>query len=67
MGNPLSGFDHWQAIISQRPEDLPPVRNELVLRRNSYRWDGSSKSMVPAESPTGAYIHDGWKIVIRDK
>ena len=66
MGKTLSGYDQWSAIIGERPESAPPVRNELVLGRNSYAYDHSSSSMVTKE-PRGAYIYDGWKIIIGNR
>lgn len=66
MGKDLSGYDHWSAIIGDRPESSSQVRNEVVLGRNSYAYDSSSSSMLKKE-PRGAYIYDGWKINIGDK
>ena len=63
MGKPLSGFDHWKAIIGQRPESDPPVRGDLVLGRSAYEYDSDSDSMVLLDHPRGAYIHNGWKII----
>lgn len=67
MGKPLSGLDHWSAIIGDWPAGVTPIRNELVLGRNSYEFDDESAIMVYMSKPKGAYIHDGWKIVIGDK
>ena len=67
MGKELSGFDQWSAIIGDRLESLPPVRNEVVLGRNSYVFDADLVAMVETTTPTGAYIYDGWKINIGDK
>ena len=67
MGKELSGFDQWSAIIGDRPESLPPVRNEVVLGRNSYVFDVDSGAMIETTEPRGAYIYDGWKINIGDK
>ena len=67
MGKPLSGFDHWSAIVGDRPESLPAIRNELVLGRNSYVFDDDAAAMVLTTEPRGAYIYDGWKINIGDK
>ena len=66
MGKELSGFDQWSAILGDRPESLPPVRNEVVLGRNSFVFDADSATMVEAK-PRGAYIYDGWKINIGDQ
>lgn len=63
MGKPLSGLDHWEAIIGKRPTSDPPVRNELVLGRSAYEYDSDSDSMKPLQTPRGAYIYDGWKII----
>ena len=67
MGKKLSGFDQWSAIIGDRPESWPPVRNEVVLGRNSYVYDSASVSMVKTDTPRGAYIYDCWKINVGDK
>eukprot|EP00904_Undaria_pinnatifida_P012417 jgi/Undpi1/8305/HiC_scaffold_25.g10774.m1 len=67
MGKTLSGFDQWSAIIGDRPESAPPVRNEVVLGRNSYVFDDEKGEMVHTAEPRGAYIYDGWKINIGDK
>ncbi|CAM9346631.1 unnamed protein product, partial [Laminaria digitata] len=66
IGKALSGFDQWSAIIGDRPGSSSPVRNEIVLARNSYGYDGDSSVMIKRE-PKGAYIYDGWKIDIGDK
>lgn len=67
MGKPLSGLDHWAAIIGERPESDPPVRTELVLGRNSYVYDTDSETVVDVGFARGAYINNGWKINIGDK
>lgn len=67
MGKDLSGYDHWSAIVGDRPESSPPVRNELVLGRNSYAYDPSSSAMYKTVESRGAYIYDGWKINVGDK
>ena len=66
IGKTLSGFDQWSAIIGDRPESSSPVRNEVVLGRNSYSYDEDSSSMIKID-PRGAYIYDGWKVNIGDK
>ena len=62
----MGGFDQWSAIIGDRPESSLPVRNEVVLGRNSYFYDADSSSMIKMD-PRDAYIYDGWKINIGDK
>lgn len=66
MGKPLSGYDHWEAIIRRGPASAPPVRKELVVGRNSYYLD-IDLSLTLRDTPRGAYIYDGWKIVVGDK
>lgn len=68
MGQPLSGFDQWQAIVGRRTDVADgPVRAELVLGHSSYTLDADSTQLVPMSVPRGAYIYDGWKIVMGDR
>lgn len=67
MGQPLSGLDHWSAIIGKRPESSPVVRNELVVGFNSYIVEDGETSVSKGHQPRGGYIYDGWKIVVGDK
>lgn len=68
MGLPLSGFDQWDAITGRRSEDVDgPVRRDLVLGMSSYKFDPPSHSMVSLKAPRGAFISDGWKVILGDR
>lgn len=68
MGKPLSGFNQWEAITGQGSDETNGVvRNELVVGRSSYRFAPEEQEMVAMSDPRGAYIYDGWKIVIGDR
>lgn len=68
MGLPLSGFDHWEAITGRRSEEVDgPVRRDLVLGRSSYNFDPISQSMATVPAPRGAFISDGWKVILGDR
>ncbi|CAM9850249.1 unnamed protein product, partial [Ectocarpus sp. 6 AP-2014] len=66
MGKELSGFDQWDAIVSRRSAEEGPVRTEMVLGRNSFTFDTDTAEMVKRASPWGAYIHDGWKLILQE-
>ncbi|CAM9878722.1 unnamed protein product, partial [Ectocarpus sp. 8 AP-2014] len=66
MGKKLSGFDQWDAIVGRRSAEEGPVRTEMVLGRNSYTFDTDTAEMVKRASPWGAYIHDGWKLILQE-
>ncbi|CBJ29740.1 Formylglycine-dependent sulfatase, C-terminal fragment [Ectocarpus siliculosus] len=65
MGKELSGFDQWDAIVGRRSAEEGPVRTELVLGRTSYDFDSDAGEMVKEPLPKGAFIHDGWKLILR--
>lgn len=67
MGKDLSGFDQWDAIVGRRSAEEGPVRTEMVLGRNSYTFDTDTAEMVKRASPWGAYIHDGWKLILQER
>lgn len=69
MGKPLTGFDHWPAITSNRSEaEGSPLRKELVLGRSSWDFDAEyTNSMVRRGSARGGFIADGWKILLGER
>ncbi|CBJ27859.1 Formylglycine-dependent sulfatase, C-terminal fragment Formylglycine-dependent sulfatase, N-terminal [Ectocarpus siliculosus] len=66
MGKELSGFDQWDAIVGRRSAEEGPVRTDMVLGRNSFTFDTDTAEMVKRASPWGAYIHDGWKLILQE-
>lgn len=67
MGKPLSGFDHWAAIIGERSVSETPIRSEIVLGRSSYQYSSSKDMMVLLDSPKGGFIKDGWKVITGER
>lgn len=68
MGLPLSGFNQWEAITGKRSEEESgAVRRDLVLGRSSYNFDTDLQSMVTVPAPRGAFISDGWKVILGDR
>ncbi|CAN0433515.1 unnamed protein product [Ectocarpus sp. 12 AP-2014] len=66
MGEKLSSFDQWDAIIGRRSTEERPVRKDLVLERKSYGLN-SDDEMVKLSTPGGAYIYDGWKVMLQQR
>ncbi|CAM9165733.1 unnamed protein product [Ectocarpus sp. 8 AP-2014] len=66
MGEKLSGFDQWDAIIGRRSTEEGPVRKDLVLGRKSYGLN-SDDEMVKLSAPGGAYIYKGWKVMLQQR
>lgn len=67
MGKELSGLDQWNALVGRRSVEEGPVRTELVLGRISYDFDSDAGAMVKEPLPKGAFIHDGWKLILRQR